>query len=763
MTLLLFFAPAIAAALLSYALTPFAGRLALRVGALDQPGPRKIHHRPIPRLGGVAVFVAIGAVAVATYCLLPAAWDALPSRLVVALALGLAPIMAVSIRDDIRPLAPAPKFAAHLGGAITAVALGVTLGPDVHLFGHTITIGWLAFPLSVLWLVGATNAFNIVDGLDGLSAGLALISAVGLFAVFMIANQPAMAGAALVLAGGLGGFLPYNMFPARMFFGDTGATAIGFCLAAFALRGGATLSAGFATLLPVFVLGLPIAETMISMARRLVKRFDQKDAAGVFEADRNHMHHRLLALGVEHPRAVLILYGAGVVLACGALLSMLMSAREAALLVGAFTLAGFLGVQRLGYDEFAIIRNGTALRMYESPGLNKSMFAVFVDVMIVTVAALTAVALKTDEWSPAVTHGAAFPMIAVLAPITIIVFSRMSLYRGTWRLAGIDDFVRACCAVFVSTLLGLTARMLLAPGEPSMSVFSIYALVAVMLVTASRASYQILAASRWRAVRTGAPTLIYGAGRKGATALRELAADTLGTLRPVAFIDDDSQKEGRLVNGVPVFGSLDSIERAIRRFAVRAVVIASDSVPDLRLAELGERCEQLGVALLKLQITLSSCADGAIATPAGIGALAINGLIRATPPVLPAREPSFPARAATTATPGLKEARRGDSVIKLRFEEACIPGTRVPIVTGQRCPVCESYTLFRSRVKKVAERVQKHLTNKRLFRCQDCGWRGWMQVLEVNIHHALPASTLRLPTLDPVDLALRRSLSRRAS
>ena len=164
----------------------------------------------------------------------------------------------------------------------------------------------------------------------------------------MLAGQTGMVGAALVLAGALGGFLPYNMYPARMFLGDTGAAGVGFCLAVYALKGGATLSAGFATLLPVFVLGLPIAETLISMARRLLRRLERQDGGGVFEADRNHMHHRLLALGIDHPRAVFILYGAGFLLASCALVSMFMTAREAALLILALLLAGFLGLRRLG-------------------------------------------------------------------------------------------------------------------------------------------------------------------------------------------------------------------------------------------------------------------------------------------------------------------------------------------------------------------------------------------------------------------------------
>jgi UDP-GlcNAc:undecaprenyl-phosphate GlcNAc-1-phosphate transferase len=710
MPILTLFVPAAAAALITYVLTPVAGRLAVRLGALDQPGPRKIHQHPIPRLGGIAV-IASGLLVVAAFrWLAPSSLPRVPVRQLLGVMLGLLPIVGVSILDDIKPMRPAPKFAAHLAGALIAVACGVSLHGEIHLFGQTVAVGWLAVPLSVVWLIGTTNAFNIVDGLDGLAAGLGFISACGLCGVFLMVHEDAMARFALVLAGAIAGFLPYNVFPARMFFGDTGATAIGFCLGAFALRGGATLSAGFAAALPVFVLGMPIAETLISMTRRAVRRLERRDGGGIFEADRNHIHHRLLALGIDHPRAVFILYGAGATLGGVALLSTLLSAGESALLVVALLLAGVLGVQRLGYDEFAIIRNGMALRAYDAPVLNKSMFAVFVDVMIVAIAAAAAVGLKLDGGLGE--HRAeVFGMIAALAPVTIVVFWRMGLYRGTWRLAGADDFVRASCGVVIASLLGMTVRLLLTLSPPSISLFAIYALAAIILVTGARASYQILEASRWRAARTGAPALIYGAGRKGATAFRELLADRSAALRPVAFIDDDQAKNGRIVNGLPVVGSLPTIDRAIRRFAARAVIIASDAVPDVRVAELRQRCERAGVALMKMRVSLDSV---------GIGdspSLAI---------VAPAPVASVQAAASEPAP------RR------IHFEDARVAGLAIPAVASERCPGCGSSRLHRSHVRKLSERVRKRLTEKRLFRCDECGWRGWNFIIDPAAYGPFP-------------------------
>src|SRR5919108_4588104 len=191
--------PSLAAALLAFGLTPLVSRFAVLIGAIDMPGDRKIHDRPVPRLGGLAVVTAICIVWLAE--LTVDRWS-LPSELMTGLGFGVLPLLAISVIDDIRSVKAGPKCLVHVLSASIAVACGVSLESDVHLLGFTIHIGLLAPALSVLWIVGVTNAFNIIDGLDGLSAGLALIGAVSMAAVFVVVEQPGMAAAALVLAGG---------------------------------------------------------------------------------------------------------------------------------------------------------------------------------------------------------------------------------------------------------------------------------------------------------------------------------------------------------------------------------------------------------------------------------------------------------------------------------------------------------------------------------------------------------------------------------
>jgi UDP-GlcNAc:undecaprenyl-phosphate GlcNAc-1-phosphate transferase len=703
--------PAITAALLSATLTPVVARIANAIGAVDMPGNRKIHTIPIPRLGGLAVVVSIVATFVGAPLLSGGRWQ-LPLHLASGLAIGLLPVFLISVADDVRSVSARYKLLAHVLGAVIAVSLGISLGPVVHLFGTPIHIGLFAAPLSVLWIVGVTNAFNIIDGLDGLSAGLALISAVSMAAVFIIAGDPRMGAVALVLAGALAGFLPYNMHPARLFLGDTGSTAIGFCLAAFALRGGSTLSTGFAALVPVFILGLPIADTLIAMARRTVGRLESH-TGGMFVPDRNHIHHRLLAIGIDHGRAVLILHGAGLVLAIAAFVSVFLNAREAGLFVVALTLAGFVGVQRLGYDEFAILRRGTVLKVYEMPAVKRGMFVVFVDIFLVAVAAYLAVALKTDQWRFQAVDMEVLQLATTLAPVTVLVFRWCGMYRGSWRVAGIQDLTRCGKAVSIVTVVGAALMWMLTGDGHTLSIVGIYGVLSLLLTTALRASYVVLENTKLRGSHKGRPVLVYGAGARGVAAVSELFQNSRSEMRPIGFIDDDPTKRGRLVSGLPVFGAERELESIIRTHRAEALLVASRAIPDERLERATRACRLAGATIFRLDIRLERLTEDEMGDE---------------PFALP--PPAAVAKAKSVTTPSAP--------------------LRLPSI--EACPSCREHQVHRSKARSIFERVRKKGTQKRLFRCHHCGWRGWLVSLDYG-------RSVDNTELDPMDLsAIERSL-----
>lgn len=616
MSLLLFVAPALLAALLSFVLTPLARRAALALGAIDHPGPRKIHSVATPRLGGLAVIgtllMVLGALAVTE----PSGFHILPNTILGAAAAGLLPVLLISILDDLRPQRAFIKLGIHLIGAMTAVALGIRLNDVIHLLGYRIEIGWLAIPISVLWLAGITNAFNLVDGLDGLSAGLALISSLSLAAVSIVTRHYDMAATAAVLAGALVGFLPYNLYPAKLYLGDSGATAIGFFLGCLTLGGGSTTSSGLAVTLPIVVLGVPVAETVISMARRLVNR--RAGGTGVFEPDGQHFHHRLLALGFDHRKAVITLYGAGVLLAGAAFASLFLKQQDAGLLLATLLLAAIVGVSKLGYDEFAVVRNGVVLRFYNVPVLRQGLFVVFADLAMIAAALYAAIGLKYDDWSVTVHRDLALSLLPLLAAVTLTVFAMLQIYKRAWSNANIDDMARASVAVLSAVTVTYVIARLTAPEPISATFFVTYGLVLLVLINGGRGSYRLLSHWNRKSNRNGEPVVIYGAGRGGALALREILTNRDVPMRPIGFIDDDPAKHGRLINGYPVIGSLQVLEDLCAEGKVRGVVLASEKIAprNVHLASLLSAREKLWIRRFRVDF---HDADWGMERPAAVG------------------------------------------------------------------------------------------------------------------------------------------------
>ena len=286
---------------LALILTPGARALGRRWGIVDVPTQRKIHTESVPRVGGISVTLAAMLALAATAAAGVA--DAEEVQSWMPALLGGLLVFGVGLWDDLRPVHPGTKLAFQVAGAGVAVALGVRIG-HVTLFGTTVELGWLAAPLTLVWIVGVTNAFNLMDGLDGLATGLAIIAAATCAAV-SIARGDTHGGLLLVaLLGALCGFLPYNFNPATIFLGDSGSLVVGYVLAVTAITGLQKGATALAVAVPLLIFALPIAETMLSVVRRARGH----GVRHVFAADRGHMHHRLLGLGLSQRNAVLLLY-----------------------------------------------------------------------------------------------------------------------------------------------------------------------------------------------------------------------------------------------------------------------------------------------------------------------------------------------------------------------------------------------------------------------------------------------------------------------
>ncbi len=328
------------------ALTPLVRRFALRLGLLDHAiGSRKIHGRPVPRLGGLAIMAGFYSplLALAIYETGVGAMFYAHSKTALALLGGGLVIGALGVYDDIRGANAYQKFAVQIVLALWLYWAGFRVEVVAVPFGAQVSLGFIALPLTVLWIVGVINALNLIDGMDGLAAGVALFAIAANLVIAVLRLDPLMTLFMAALGGAVLGFLFYNFNPASIFMGDTGSMFLGLVLAVSSLQTSQKSSTAVAFLVPIVVLGLPIADTLLALVRRAARGLP------LFSADREHVHHRLLALGLSQRKTVVVLYGTCVLLAAGGLLLSFATGLQATLLLCALVAAFLFFARRLGY------------------------------------------------------------------------------------------------------------------------------------------------------------------------------------------------------------------------------------------------------------------------------------------------------------------------------------------------------------------------------------------------------------------------------
>ena len=318
-----FICVAAAAFLATFALTPLAKRLAIRWGAIDYPSKRRINTVPIPRLGGLAVFCGlIAALIVEIAGIKLLGWPPVliphPSMTInyPLLAISFLIIVVTGAIDDVKQLTPKMKLAGQLLAACVAAAGGLLIGNIVNPFqpGTYIGLGLLAFPITVVYLVAFTNIINLIDGLDGLATGIAGIAALSMFSFAVLSRRGDAAALAIALCGACLAFLRYNFNPASIFLGDSGSLLLGFALGTISLLNVSRTAALTSLIIPLIVAGVPIIDTLSAIVRRT------RAHVSIGQADKGHIHHRLIQEGYDQRQAVLLIYAWCLLLSLGAVI-----------------------------------------------------------------------------------------------------------------------------------------------------------------------------------------------------------------------------------------------------------------------------------------------------------------------------------------------------------------------------------------------------------------------------------------------------------
>ena len=577
---------------LALILTPLVRAFARRFGYVAVPKTDRWHKKPTAMLGGAAIWLSV-----VITCLAFSLQTTYGKFILLASTL----LFLVGLVDDLIHIKPYQKLIGQILGSAYVVYYGLSLPWTGSVL--------LNMALAIFWLIGITNAINLLDNMDGLASGIAIIAAGFLALSFMNSGQFTEAGVLLVFAAALLGFLVYNSNPASIFMGDCGSMFVGFFLASSALTnisGGRSRSFLPVLAVPILVLFIPIFDTtFVTVLRKLSGR-------AASQGGRDHTSHRLVALGMSERHAVWMLYGFA---ALSGLLAILV--QRARLDVSLAAIAGFtivltlVGVYLAGvkvYDkseeEMAMLKDKPLYAFLVDVSYKRRIFEVFLDMVLITLSYWAAYALNFPQGNPA--WQLFIRTLPVLVFIKMLVFLVMGVYRGLWRYTSMSDLIVFGKAVVLSSVACLLLILFAFRFEGfSRKVFIVDLVIMFLFLAGSRMAFrvfrQLLPAVN---KQNGRRVLIYGAGDGGELLLRELRNNRELHLAPVGFVDDDPAKSGKVIHGLRVFGGNGDLSAICMQHEVDEVVISSLKMTEERIQEVLRCCSERHITVKRMRITM---------------------------------------------------------------------------------------------------------------------------------------------------------------
>lgn len=578
--------PFFISAVLSLIFTPLVRMLALKYGRVAKPREDRWHKTPIALFGGIAIYFSI---------IITSAIFAPHTNKFLGVLAGGTFLFAVGIIDDLNPIKPYTKLLSQIAAAVIAIFFGIR----IEMFTPVI-----ALPLTVLWIIAVTNAFNLLDNMDGLSAGIAFITACVMSAASATQNRWDLAVMSFIIAGASLGFLRYNFSPASIFMGDCGSMFLGFLIGALSIMGTYQYASNsiITIAIPVLVLAVPIFDTtLVTIMRNLTGR-------PISQGGKDHTSHRLVILGLSERKAVLLLYALSIIAGALAITYLhfnlyITTIIGVLMLIILFFLGVFLSEAKVYSKEEMELAKGKVLGKNNETILNTTIFykrqivEVIIDFVLITVAYISAYLLRFEGTIVPINQELITKSLPILILVQLGSFYYFGLYKKIWKYIGLSDVVSIFKAATMGTLatvviLVLTTRFI----GYSRAVFIIYWLTLIVLVTSVRGILRVLREHFAELQKTkGERVLIFGAGDAGNALLREIKNNPELHYKVIGFIDDDPTKTGRKIYGMSVLGSGADISKITRDKNIQKVLIAISKLSDENLQRITSLCRESGL------------------------------------------------------------------------------------------------------------------------------------------------------------------------
>ena len=567
--------------------------VAQRTGFVAKPKSDRWHKKPTAMMGGVAIFLAT--------VLMYAAF--VPKTTESLIVIGASTFLFfVGLLDDVLNIKPYQKLIGQLIGATMLVGLG----PRLPITGYEIVDIWI----TVFWLIGITNAINLLDNMDGLAAGIAAIAAISLAVGFALNGQANEVLLVAVFVGALLGFLIFNFNPASIFMGDCGSMFVGFLLASSVLVGQTGgRSRGILSILavPVLMLFVPIFDTtLVTVIRKL---WGRKASQG----GRDHTSHRLVALGLSERASVLMIY---IFAVCAGLLSLAVShlaTMQSLALIGFFTASlSIVGVYLSKvkvYDETEedlATRNNAVFAFLINVSYKRRIFEVFLDAFLISFSYYAAYVLLFPSFEGNSNWQLFIETLPLLIVLKLFAFLAAGVYRGIWRYTSVADMITFAKGVIAGSVLSVFSLLLLYRFQNfSRAVFVVDGIILLLMLVGSRMAFRLIREFLPAgAAADGRRVLIYGAGDGGEMVLRELRNNASWNYQPVGFVDDDPLKKDKVINGLQVYDANGSLAEICRDKEIKEILISSQKISSEALARVREVCRNGDIMLKRAQMKI---------------------------------------------------------------------------------------------------------------------------------------------------------------